>query len=112
MTPIADENGDVSHILWLAQNITPRVVADMALKRYAEDLEQAKQRLESQAEELGATVTELAIAQKRAEEATRAKDEFLANMSHEIRTPMNGVGATRLRAHHRAQRRFPAVHHQ
>jgi PAS domain S-box-containing protein len=91
MTPIADENGHVSQILWLAQNITPRVVADMALKRYAEDLEQAKRRLESQAEELGATVTELAIAQKRAEEATRAKDEFLANMSHEIRTPMNGV---------------------
>jgi len=91
ITPINDENGELSDILWLAQDITPRVSAEMELKRYAGDLERAKQRLESQAAELGATVTELAIAQKRAEEATRAKDEFLANMSHEIRTPMNGV---------------------
>jgi PAS domain S-box-containing protein len=91
ITPITDEKGKLGDILWLAQDITPRVNAESELKRYAGDLERAKHRLESQAAELGATVTELAIAQKRAEEATRAKDEFLANMSHEIRTPMNGV---------------------
>jgi PAS domain S-box-containing protein len=91
ITPINDEKGELGDILWLAQDITPRVSAESELKRYAGDLERAKQRLESQAAELGATVTELAIARKRAEEATRAKDEFLANMSHEIRTPMNGV---------------------
>ncbi len=31
------------------------------------------------------------IAEKKAEDASRAKSDFLANMSHEIRTPMNGV---------------------
>lgn len=36
-------------------------------------------------------------AEKKAEEASRAKSDFLANMSHEIRTPMNGViGMTEL----------------
>jgi len=41
--------------------------------------------------------SDLEIAKKRAEEATRAKSEFLANMSHEIRTPMNAViGMTEL----------------
>lgn len=33
----------------------------------------------------------LRAAQKRADEANRAKSDFLANMSHEIRTPLNGV---------------------
>jgi len=41
--------------------------------------------------ELGRKNEELALAYKKAEEATRAKSTFLANMSHEIRTPMNGL---------------------
>ncbi len=34
---------------------------------------------------------DLQAAQRRAENAARAKSVFLANMSHEIRTPMNGI---------------------
>lgn len=42
-------------------------------------------------------ITELKLAQTRAEEANRAKSEFLANMSHEIRTPLHGIiGMTEL----------------
>ena len=36
-------------------------------------------------------VTELKLAQERAEAANRAKGAFLATMSHEIRTPMNAI---------------------
>lgn len=39
----------------------------------------------------GYDITELKIAEFKAEAADRAKSEFLANMSHEIRTPMNGI---------------------
>ncbi|MDR0809798.1 MAG: PAS domain-containing protein, partial [Gemmobacter sp.] len=40
---------------------------------------------------VGADVTELYLAKRKAEEASLAKSSFLANMSHEIRTPLNGV---------------------
>ncbi|WP_151718993.1 ATP-binding protein [Gemmobacter serpentinus] len=40
---------------------------------------------------VGADVTELYMARRKAEDANKAKSAFLANMSHEIRTPLNGV---------------------
>ncbi|HKK73126.1 MAG TPA: PAS domain S-box protein [Candidatus Krumholzibacteria bacterium] len=90
-TPLYDENGTVTHVLGMAQDVSRRIENDRELKRFAADVEQAKIRLERQATELSITVAELEEARKQAEEATRAKGEFLANMSHEIRTPMNGV---------------------
>lgn len=36
-------------------------------------------------------VTDLKLAETRAETADRAKTEFLANMSHELRTPLNAI---------------------
>jgi len=36
-------------------------------------------------------ITDLKVAQSKAESASRAKSEFLANMSHEIRTPMTAI---------------------
>ena len=36
-------------------------------------------------------ITELKLAEQKANEANLAKSEFLANMSHEIRTPINGI---------------------
>jgi PAS domain S-box-containing protein len=61
--PVRDQDGELTKIVGIAENITER-------KRYEQ---------------------ELIRAQEGAEAANRAKSRFLANMSHEIRTPMNGV---------------------
>lgn len=68
-SPILDENGEFTHIVHIAKDITKQ--KEIELK--------------------------MAEAHQQAEAANMAKSEFLANMSHDIRTPMNGIiGMTRL----------------
>ncbi|HYK90767.1 MAG TPA: response regulator [Acidobacteriota bacterium] len=80
-----------------ARDFTDRKRAEEELKRFASEMEIAKQTQEENASRLAGLVKELEMAKRRAEDATRTKSEFLANMSHEIRTPMNAiVGMTEL----------------
>lgn len=68
---------------------------DDRIAKYNESLEDTiidrTNKLTTTNKELEATITDLGIAKKAAENANQAKSQFLANMSHEIRTPMNGI---------------------
>lgn len=63
ISPIRDENKDISHFVAVKDDITER-------KKTAEKLQ---------------------LAMEAADAANRSKSEFLANMSHEIRTPLNAI---------------------
>ena len=59
-----------------------------ALKRHNEELEAKVKERTLQLEERS---RELAVSERRAQEASQAKSVFLSNMSHELRTPLNAI---------------------
>ena len=70
ITPLKNNQGEITNFLAIKQDVTERVNSRKELKKQNKALKKAK---------------------AKAEASDLLKTEFLHNMSHEIRTPMNGI---------------------
>jgi signal transduction histidine kinase/CheY-like chemotaxis protein len=97
-----DQHGEVGDLACafseLADQVKMRMAAQEELRKskadlelYANELEDARDALETKADDLSELVVELEEAKNVAEHTIMSKTLFLANMSHEIRTPLNGI---------------------
>lgn len=91
VTPLRDENNEISGLVCLGVNITDHRNYERNLNKKNEEIASQNEEYLQINEELSRINIELIEAKEKAVESDRLKSAFLANMSHEIRTPMNGI---------------------
>jgi signal transduction histidine kinase len=79
---------DGGQVVRAARYAIERKKAEVALKRYQEQLEEMVQ---ERTADLSRAVTELREAVARLEEHDRAKSQFVSNVSHELKTPLTSM---------------------
>lgn len=98
LTPIYDEQGDLTKLVAIDTNITLLKEAEEEILQQKEEIEKSLNMIKVQQVELSKAFEqiseqkdELEEAYEKVQETTRLKEIFLANTSHEIRTPLNAI---------------------